>query len=107
MQTLARQKCFHHYSREAVARCPECTRFFCRECIVEHDDRILCSSCLAKLAKKKRATPINLRWVTAACFLVLGLLMAWLCFYTLGRGLLLIPSEFHDGSFWENLSGVM
>jgi hypothetical protein len=107
MQSLAHQKCFHHYSREAVARCPECTRFFCRECVVEHDDRILCSSCLAKLAKANIRTPINLRWVTTAFSIILGLMMAWLWFYVLGRGLLHIPSEFHDGSFWENLSGMM
>ena len=38
-------------TREAVARCPECTQFFCRECITEHDDRVLCSACLKKLAR--------------------------------------------------------
>ena len=45
---LAHQRCFNHATREAVARCPECHHFFCRECITEHDDRVLCTGCLKK-----------------------------------------------------------
>ena len=48
---LSQQRCFNHTSREAVARCPECGRFFCRECITEHDDRVLCAVCLGKKGK--------------------------------------------------------
>jgi hypothetical protein len=51
MQNLLLQRCFNHGMREAAARCPECGRFYCRECITEHDDRVLCSACLKKLAR--------------------------------------------------------
>ena len=32
MNDLLYQRCFNHVLREAVARCPECLRYFCREC---------------------------------------------------------------------------
>src|SRR5438132_254763 len=51
MEILARQRCLNHLNREAVARCPECKRFFCRECVTEHEDRLICAACLKKLAK--------------------------------------------------------
>ena len=48
MSALAHQRCFHHSLREAVARCPECRQFYCRECVTEHDDRMFCAACLRK-----------------------------------------------------------
>ncbi|MFN7139481.1 MAG: rhomboid family protein, partial [Limisphaerales bacterium] len=49
MQNLTQQHCLNHFTREAAARCPECKQFFCRECITEHDDRVICAGCLRKL----------------------------------------------------------
>jgi hypothetical protein len=46
MTAVAHQRCLHHHEREAVARCPECGHYFCRECITEHDERVICASCL-------------------------------------------------------------
>jgi hypothetical protein len=51
MAALARQRCLHHSSREAIARCLDCRQFFCRECITEHDERLVCASCLKKVAQ--------------------------------------------------------
>ena len=51
MAAVALQRCLHHGEREAIARCPECGSFFCRECITEHDERVLCASCLAKITR--------------------------------------------------------
>ena len=48
---LTFQRCFNHAAREAVARCPACGHYFCRECITEHDDRVICAACLRKLAR--------------------------------------------------------
>ncbi|MFN7922046.1 MAG: hypothetical protein U0Q16_18225 [Bryobacteraceae bacterium] len=95
MTALVHQRCFHHVSREAVSRCPECRRFFCRECVVDHDGRLLCSGCLAKLQapaepRKKRT---GLRWTAAA---LVGLLAGWMCFYYVGSVLARLPSEFHE-----------
>ena len=48
MPGLASERCFHHETREAVCRCPVCRRFFCRECVVPFDGRLLCATCIAK-----------------------------------------------------------
>ena len=101
MAALARQRCLHHASREAVARCLECRQFFCRECIAEHDERVVCASCLKKVAHAA-AQPARRRvnlWPvvqTAA-----GLLVAVLFFYLIGSALLALPDSFHKGSLWE------
>jgi hypothetical protein len=78
-----------------VARCPGCSRFFCRECVVEHDDRLFCTDCL-----KRESAGRGDRRSSAGRFLTPlgvagGILLAWLVFYWLGQVLLLIPDEFH------------
>ena len=90
---LHQQRCFHHAAREAVARCPSCTRFFCRECIVEHAGRVLCAACLAGQAVSARDGSgwAGLWWsVTAAA----GFLFSWMAFYYLGGLLSRVPAEF-------------
>jgi hypothetical protein len=101
MPDLASQRCLNHSFREAVARCPECGRYFCRECITEHDDRVICASCLKALALKN-TTPARRRinlWpaVQGAG----GLFIAWFVFYTIGRFLLGLPDKFHDQDLWK------
>ena len=104
MAALTLQRCLHHGEREAIARCPECGNFFCRECITEHDERVICASCLAKLtrpaaAKTRRFPLAALRpWVAAFS----GIVVAWLCFYGIGRMLASVPSDFHAKSLWES-----
>ena len=102
MTALARQVCLNHPRREAVARCVECTRYFCRECIADHEGRLLCGSCLHKLAqagvKRARTWPGTLRGVTKS---VAGFTLGWLLFYTVGRALVQLPSTFHEDSFWN------
>ena len=99
--SLHQQRCFNHGVREAVARCPECGGFFCRECVTEHDDRVVCSVCLAKLARtplvKRRAFVNLLR--AAQC--LAGLVAAWFFFFFIGSLLLKIPSAFHEGALWQ------
>jgi hypothetical protein len=90
------QRCFHHALREAVGRCPSCGRFYCRECLNEHQGRLVCASCLRRMMqtpKQKR------RWLPAlgrvgAAFA--GLLLLWLFFYALGAILISIPANFHE-----------
>ena len=98
---LAAQRCAQHADREAVARCPECRRFFCRECITEHDRRVLCAGCLKKLARK----PLLERRGFASLVLLLqclvGLMMAWFFFYLIGEALLSLPTSFHEGTLWQ------
>jgi len=101
MENLLHQRCFNHATREAVARCPECGRFFCRECVTEHDDRVVCSSCLKKLAR----TPLAKRPAFVKLFRfaqgIAGLIAAWFFFFLIGNGLLKIPTSFHEGTLWQ------
>ena len=103
MSELSRQRCRNHYQREAVARCPLCKSHFCRECVTEHDDRVVCASCLAKeLANDDRAIKkmFGMRRIIATG---VGLFLLWGIFYYFGRALLLLPTSFHDGTFWSAL----
>ena len=101
MQNLLHQRCFNHVGREAVARCPECTQYFCRECITEHDDRVVCSACLKKLAR----VPLTARPAFVKIFRVAqcaaGCVLVWFCFFLLGSCLLKIPAAVHEGSVWQ------
>jgi hypothetical protein len=101
MTNIADQRCFNHARREAVAVCPECKRFFCRECITEHDDRVLCAVCLNTL--RKPSLPKRSRFTGLFRFaqFTLGFFTIWLFFYYFGRMLLSIPSSFHEGTLWR------
>ena len=101
MASLIHQRCFNHALREAAARCPECHKFYCRECITEHDDRIICSACLAKVAERTPLKKSMLRWAWRCAQLFTGIFLTWLFFYIIGGLLLLIPSSFHEGSVWQ------
>jgi hypothetical protein len=101
MQNLVHQRCFNHGAREAVARCPECRQFFCRECITEHDDRVLCASCVKKLA----GVPLNQRpgflKVVGVLQWTASFLLAWFFFFAVAEVLLKTPDSFHEGSLWQ------
>ena len=99
--SLAAQRCHFHPVREAVARCPECQRFFCRECITEHDDRLICASCLMKVAAKPKARRVRFAGAGGALACVLGIVIAWFFFYAVGKLLLRTPTQFHEGTIWE------
>jgi hypothetical protein len=97
MARLFLQVCLNHPGREAIARCPECRQCFCRECVTEHGERMVCAACLRKQARA--AVPRRFRWrhlVTLGRG-VGGLLLAWFFFYSAGRLLLAIPDSFHEG----------
>jgi hypothetical protein len=97
---IVQERCFNHASREAVARCPECGRTFCRECVSEHDDRVICAFCLKRLTKKadRRYRLLGLvRFVQ----IFVGVLVLWSSFYLLGKTLLTIPSSFHEGGIGQ------
>ena len=101
MSELFTQRCLNHATREAVARCPACGRFFCRECVTEHDDRMICAPCLRALARTPERTRARLARLARLGQCALGLLALWLFFYGVGRALLSIPSNFHEGTVWQ------
>jgi hypothetical protein len=101
MATLALQRCLNHTGREAVARCLECGQFYCRECITEHDERVICASCLQKLvhAVEKPERPKWNFWPMLQC--TIGLLLTVLIFYSAGRILIRLPDAVHEGSIMQ------
>jgi hypothetical protein len=102
MPALTHQRCFHHSLREAVARCPECRHFYCRECITEHDDRVICANCLRKLAVSAEDGRKSFAWLMPALQCAAGLVILWVVFYFFGATLLSIPSSFHEGTIWAD-----
>jgi len=98
---IALQRCFRHGTREAVARCPQCHRFFCRECITEHEDRVLCSSCLEKALQKEAIESHGFRMFRRILNSAFSLLLLWFFFYLVGKALILLPTSFHDGTLWK------
>lgn len=94
MTPLIDQRCWHHPAREAVVRCPECTRFYCRECVVEHLGRMICSDCVAR--QQAAAASGNFHAVRWSLFASAGFFVAWLIFYYVGVMLARIPSDFFE-----------
>lgn len=104
MSSLAAQRCLRHFDREAAARCPECRGYFCRECISEHEGRVLCATCLSRLHAKPDQKQSSWRWLLVFPRLLLILTafaLVWGAIYLGGRALLLMPSAFHDGTLWH------
>ncbi len=100
-QQIARQRCFNHSLREAVARCPECARCFCRECVTEHDDRVLCASCFSALARSSEQSPLRLSFIKRVVQLAFSFLLLWFMFYVLGQALSSLPASVHETAFWS------
>jgi hypothetical protein len=103
MQTFAHQQCFNHAAREAVARCPECRQFFCRECVTEHDDRMSLFGLPEKIdapAELEQRFAFG-RIVPTSRNVALGILIAWFFFFLIGESLLKLPDSFHEGTLWQ------
>jgi hypothetical protein len=91
---LLDRRCFNHAAREAAVRCPECARFYCRECVVEHLGRMICSGCVARAEAGGDASRFPMvRWSLLAAA---GFLLAWMIFYYLGVMFARIPSTFFE-----------
>ncbi len=84
MAELSLQQCFNHAGREAAARCLECGRFFCRECVTEHGGRLLCGHCLAGVGRTEKKTGGLLKGCLRAAAALLSFVLAWLLFYGFG-----------------------
>jgi hypothetical protein len=81
MSALAAKRCLNHDLREAVSRCPSCLNFFCRECVVVFEDRLICAACLTAVSKNEPrpvASGIGIMGISLALF---GFLSTWFLFY--------------------------
>ncbi len=102
MNRLRDQRCLNHASRQAAARCLSCGHHFCRECITEHANRLICADCLRKLvAGSGTQRPSRLAAMRRAAQIALGLALLWLAFSTVGKLFSSIPDSFHSGVVWE------
>jgi hypothetical protein len=100
---LTLQKCSIHADREAVARCPTCANYFCRECVTEHEGKFLCSSCLQRRFSPLETTHRAAGWFLTGISMIIGVTVAWFFFYLIGRLLILIPPNLHDISYLRSL----
>jgi uncharacterized paraquat-inducible protein A len=98
--SLRQQRCYHHPQREASVRCPECKHYYCRECVTEHDDRVLCASCLAKLTRKKEKRTASWELLPRVVLAFVAFVFVLLLAFLLGDTLLAIPSQFHEAGGW-------
>jgi len=103
MNEVIRKRCANHVQREAVAQCPECRKFFCRECVTEHEDRVLCSGCLEEKAAGAEKKTKRVGFMTGPVIFITGFIILWFCFYMLGNTLLKLPASFHEGTLWQDL----
>jgi len=103
MKNIQKQKCFNHSAREAAARCPACNRYYCRECVTEHEDRVLCALCLKKSSIDQDKQTKRGTWIVQPCIFCFGVILIWLFFFYLGDLLLSLPADFHVGTIWKNL----
>ncbi len=101
-QTLIHQRCFNHSMREAAARCPECAKFYCRECITEHDDRVICASCLRKSVKPPFTKRSGFVSVVRTIQLLTGFFTVWFFFHLFGQALLSAGASFHEATLWQS-----
>ena len=98
---IAQERCHLHELREAAARCPLCRHSYCRECVTEHEGRVVCAACLRHMLGARPKTGGRWRRLLLPALPALGLLIAWLVFYGIGRTLMMIPASVHDGTEWS------
>jgi hypothetical protein len=93
---LSSRRCANHGEREAIARCLKCGGFFCRECVTEHDGKLTCAVCLARLREGgKRSGGNFMSTVASVATFAVGLVIAWMFFYYVGWFLLGLSDSFH------------
>jgi hypothetical protein len=82
------QRCWNHEAREAACRCPACGRSYCRECVSEHEGRLLCAACLGLVVARSEQTSGGLGKLAPPGMIAAGILLAWLIYWAAGAGLI-------------------
>ncbi len=95
MSVFTERRCFVHPVREAAGLCVSCRRSFCRECLVDHDHRLMCGSCVAQTVRDSGARPHSRARLLGIAALPVALLIAWAAVYVAGRILLLNDTTRH------------
>jgi hypothetical protein len=84
------QHCWNHEAREAACRCPECVRNYCRECVSEHQGRLLCAACLIRVTAGRAPATGGMRKLAPPLMVAAGILLAWLIYWAAGASLIAI-----------------
>ncbi|MGA2153405.1 MAG: rhomboid family protein [Bryobacteraceae bacterium] len=100
-QLALQQRCWNHEAREAVCRCPQCGRSFCRECVTEHESRLLCATCLRNIALAAAARRGKFRRLAALGLTLAGVMLAWAIFFGAGESLITI-TERSERMAWQD-----
>jgi hypothetical protein len=95
------QRCWNHEGREAVCRCPECGRSFCRECVTEHEARLLCSACLGRLAQAAAVKRGAFERVLPLGMVLAGIVLGWGIFFGAAEALV-TTLERGEQAAWQN-----
>ena len=101
------QRCWNHESREAVCRCPECGNSFCRECVTEHESRLLCAACLRSLTRAREGERgggrglRGLRRLVPVAMALAGIVIAWGVFFGAGEAMLTLAVR-AEQTAWQN-----
>src|SRR6266576_2922250 len=100
MPPTLHQHCWNHEAREAVCRCPGCARPFCRECVTEHEARLLCAQCLRKAILA--AAPHRISGLPRQVLLLVGgLAISAIFFLSVAGGVSEIAARMERAA-WEN-----
>ncbi len=94
-------RCWNHEAREAVCQCPQCGRSFCRECVTEHESRLMCAACLRHAAQ---TTSVRRGWVRRMApvgLTLAGVVLAWAIFFGAAQGLIIV-TERSERMAWQD-----
>lgn len=101
-ESVPQQHCWNHPVRGAVCRCPICHRPFCRECVSEHDSRLLCAACIKAAVSAPdqagRRRTASLLWPAVA---LVSTLLAWAAFFSLGH-IIMESVRLADRTAWRD-----
>ncbi len=89
---VAQQKCVLHPSRSAAGRCPECEEYYCRECITEHEGRVICASCLEEVTGDEAEEEFDWSLLLEVLKATGGFFLCWFFFYAIAQLLLKIST---------------
>lgn len=98
MTGLQKQKCHIHLEREAAVRCPQCTKFYCRECVTEFERQFLCSFCLQEKTKTNTTVSSNrfLQTSRSAILFITVFILTMYFFYSLMSYFATLEALFHQ-----------
>jgi hypothetical protein len=82
------QRCWNHEAREAACRCPGCGRSYCRECVSEHEGRLLCAACLSGVTGGREQSGGRWRKLAPAAMIAAAILLAWLAYWAAGESVM-------------------